>query len=64
MHLSHSDVVPLTYKVNQAANLLNIGRTSIYNLFRTGKLRKLVIAGRTVVPSEDLLALAGRRDEK
>jgi excisionase family DNA binding protein len=44
----------LAYRVPEACHLLGIGRTSLYELVRDGKLKLVKIAGRTLVPHSEL----------
>ena len=45
---------PLDYRISDACRLLGIGRTSLYGLAKTGELKLLRIAGRTVVPRSEI----------
>lgn len=44
----------LVYSVNEAAELLSIGRTLAYSLIRSGELRTLKIGHRRLVARADL----------
>ena len=44
----------LAYRVPDACTALGIGRTSLYELVKAGKLRLVKIAGRTLVPRSEL----------
>lgn len=44
----------LAYRVNEACAALGIGRTSLYELVKTGELKVIKIAGRTLVPRTEL----------
>jgi excisionase family DNA binding protein len=44
----------LAFRVDEACQALGIGRTSLYLLAKTGKLRIIKIAGRTLVPLSEL----------
>jgi excisionase family DNA binding protein len=50
---------PLTITVDQAAELLGIGRSSAYQAARTGELPTVRIGRRLLVPRARLLALIG-----
>lgn len=45
---------PLAYRVQDACYALGIGRTSFYELVKTGELTLIKIAGRTLVPRSEL----------
>ncbi len=45
---------PLAVSVPEAAEMIGIGRSSIYNLFRDGKLQPYKAGKRTLVKVEDL----------
>ena len=45
------------YSVDEACRLLSIGRTSLYELAKTGQLKLIKIAGRTLVPHSELVRL-------
>jgi excisionase family DNA binding protein len=42
------------YRVSEACEKLSIGRTSLYQLVKDGKLKLIKIAGRTLVPHSEL----------
>ena len=42
------------YPVNDACHALGIKRTSLYELAKTGQLKFIKIAGRTLVPRSEL----------
>ena len=50
------DVV-LTYRVNDAAEVSGLSRSSIYNLIAAKKLRSIVVAGRRLIPADALREL-------
>ena len=52
----------LAYSVDEACQLLSIGRTSLYELAKRDELRLIKIAGRTLVPRSELERLAGQKD--
>jgi len=45
---------PLCYRVNEACAAIGIGRSSLYALIANGKLKAIRIAGRTLIPSDEL----------
>ena len=44
----------LAYRVPDACAVLGIGRTSLYELVKSGELKMIRIAGRTLVPRSEL----------
>ncbi len=44
----------LAYRVDEACDVLGIGRTSLYELAKNGELKFIRIAGRTLVPRSEL----------
>lgn len=42
------------YSVDEACRLLSVGRTSLYELAKTGELKLIKVAGRTLVPRSEL----------
>jgi excisionase family DNA binding protein len=48
---------PLAYSINQALELLPIGRSSLYNLINRGELRTVKLGGRRVIPAGALTEL-------
>ena len=50
----------LSYTVKQAAAQLGIGRTSIYELIKTGYLTPIKLRQRTLLRHDDLVALLER----
>lgn len=50
----------LSYTVKQAAAQLGIGRTSIYELIKTGDLTPIKLRQRTLLRHDDLVALLER----
>ena len=44
----------LTYTVNEACRMLSIGRSSLYDLVKSGDLQLVKIAGRSLVPRSEL----------
>jgi excisionase family DNA binding protein len=49
---------PLTYSITGAAQALSLGERSIYKLMDAGKLRRVKVGRRTLIPAEDVAALA------
>jgi len=51
-----SQPVPLTrvgYRVNDFCAVTGIGRTSLYELIRDGKIKTVRIAGRRIIPASE-----------
>jgi excisionase family DNA binding protein len=48
---------PRCLRVDDAARVLNVGRSTVYDLIRTGRLRSIKIGRRRLVPREALDAL-------
>ena len=44
----------LAYGVESAAKLLGVGRTTVFELIRTGKLKAVKLGGRTLIPDAAL----------
>ena len=53
------DIV-LAYRVNDAAKVSGLSRSSIYNLIGDGKLRSVLVAGRRLIPADALRELLQR----
>lgn len=51
---SNANVDRLAYPVNDACHLLGIKRTSLYELAKSGQLKLIKIAGRTLVPRSEI----------
>ena len=49
---------PRAYRIPDACRALGIGRSSLYKLASTGRLRLVRIGGRTVVPGAEIARLA------
>jgi excisionase family DNA binding protein len=47
----------LAYRVNDAARVAGLSRSSIYALIGAGKLRSILVAGRRLIPAEALREL-------
>ncbi len=53
----------LAFPVAEACRLLGIGRTSLYQLAKTGQVRLIKIAGRTLVPRSEIERLTRVNDD-
>jgi excisionase family DNA binding protein len=49
--------VALAYRVNDAAKVTGLSRSSLYNLIAEKKLRSIVVAGRRLIPADALREL-------
>ncbi len=47
----------LAYSVREACHVSSLGRTTIFGLIETGRLRVTRIGGRTLIPADALRAL-------
>lgn len=49
------DICPvMAYRINDVCRVLSIGRSSIYNMIRDGRLKSVSIAGRTLIPRSEI----------
>ena len=46
---------PMLFAVSDAAAVLGIGRTNVYALMRSGRLRSVKLGGRRLIPHQDLV---------
>ena len=53
---------PLAYRIPDACHVLGLGKTSIYELMKQGKLRAIKVAGRTLIDAELARALIASAD--
>ena len=44
----------LAYRIEEACHALGIGRTSLYELVKSGELKLIKIAGRSLVPRSEI----------
>ena len=44
----------LAYRIDEACHVLGIGRTSLYELVKSGELKLIKIAGRSLVPRSEI----------
>jgi excisionase family DNA binding protein len=57
-------VLKLAYTVREACGATGLSRSTIYNLFKSGRLRKTRVLGRTLIGAADLTdLLAGDRHD-
>jgi excisionase family DNA binding protein len=50
----------LLHPVSEAAQILGVGRTTLYGLFKAGEIKSVRIGTRTVVPHSELEAYVER----
>ena len=48
---------PYAFQINDACELLGIGRTSLYDLVKKGELSVIKIGGRSLVPRSEMVRL-------
>jgi excisionase family DNA binding protein len=48
---------PLAYRIDDAVRASGLGRSTIYKLLTSGRLRSVRVAGRRLIPAEALLDL-------
>jgi len=42
------------YRIDEAADVLRVSRSSIYNMIRDGRLKSVKIAGRTIIARSEI----------
>ena len=52
-----SKLEKLAYEINEAARVSGLSRTTLYELMKAGRLKTVLVAGRRLVPAENLKAL-------
>lgn len=52
--MSDTTIIPMMYRVDEAAESLRISRTAIYELIRSGTLRSVKVGRRRLVPLSEL----------
>ena len=50
----------MTYKIDEVATMLGLGRTTIYKLIDEGQLSRIKVGARTLIPVSDVEALLQR----
>jgi hypothetical protein len=50
------------FRINDACWKLSIGRTSLYNMIKAGRIKAIVISGRTLIPRTEIERLTGVKD--
>lgn len=49
--------IKLAYSVREASAATSLGRTTIFNYIASGRLKARKVGGRTLIPTESLIAL-------
>ena len=57
--LDAQPTAPMCVPINEAARLLSIGRTSVYELLKTGELRSRKVGNRTLVTMASIREFVG-----
>lgn len=62
--LMHTQSDVLAFRINDACKALSLGRSTLYKLMGSGKLRSITIAGRVLIPRSEIerLIKEGARD--
>lgn len=50
-------MMPMSYSVRDVAEMLGLGRTTIYKLMNDGHLTRIKVGARTLIPAADVNAL-------
>ena len=50
-------LAPLAYSIDEAIRVSSIGRTNLYALMNSGRLKATKVGKRTLIPAESLRAL-------
>lgn len=56
-------MVPESYSVDNAALMLGLGRSTVYNLIKEGKLKRLKVGKRTIVEAVEIRDFLARLRE-
>jgi excisionase family DNA binding protein len=54
----------MAWRINDAARLLSVSRSTIYTLARVGKLKLIKISGRALVPDAEIVRLSSEGSEQ
>ncbi|WP_407637634.1 helix-turn-helix domain-containing protein [Croceibacterium mercuriale] len=57
MTIAKSPVHKIGYSIAEACHATSLGRTTIYEALKSGRLRATRVGGRTIIPAESLHAL-------
>jgi excisionase family DNA binding protein len=50
-------IMPMSYSVRDVAEMLGLGRTTVYKLIGEGQLTRVKIGARTLIPAADVRVL-------
>ena len=59
----HELPVPLAHRIPDACHRIGVGRSTIYELIKSGEIRTIKIGARTLVPDTELQRLIANRME-
>ena len=62
-HIETTDPIPRLLRVNQVAEMLTIGRSSVYAMLDSGELRSIKFGGARRIPLSSVQDLIARRLE-
>lgn len=54
----------LTYKPEEASPLLGIGRNTVYELLRSGRLRSIRIGRKIIIPASAINEFLSKKEDK
>ena len=57
MSKDNKSIAKIAYSVREASEVTSLGRTSIFNYIKSGRLKARRVGGRTLIPAESLHAL-------
>lgn len=52
--MNKQDSLQMAYRITDACHALGISRTTLYKLIRSGELRMIKVAGRSLIPRSEL----------
>lgn len=59
--MNHQAPAPLAHRIPDACRRLGVGRSSLYELIKSGEIRSIKIGSRTLIPEEDLQRIVSDR---
>ncbi|WP_036212698.1 helix-turn-helix transcriptional regulator [Novilysobacter arseniciresistens] len=60
--MQESSSAPLAHRIPDACQRIGLGRSSLYELIKAGRLKTVRIAGRTLVPESELQRLVAEAE--